>query len=86
MMGMHGTAGWWMWVLMAAGIGGFWLLVWLLVCGVTGEHGPRAAGDGGSVGRADPARLLDERLARGEVDVEDYLDRRGLLPDYSAGR
>lgn len=86
MMGMNGTAGWWMCVLMAAGIAGFWLLAWLLVRDVTGDRPPRVAGDVESPGRPDPARLLDERLARGEVDVDDYLDRRGLLPDYSTSR
>jgi uncharacterized membrane protein len=27
----------------------------------------------------DPRRLLDERLARGEIDAEDYKARRELL-------
>jgi putative membrane protein len=30
-------------------------------------------------GTADPVVLLDQRLARGEIDIEDYRRRRALL-------
>ena len=36
----------------------------------------------GEVGflRRSPQQILDERFARGEVDIEEYTRRRGLLP------
>lgn len=73
-------------MLMIVCVAGFWLAAWLLVRGVTRDRAPRAADSDDAVRRTDPARLLDERLARGEIDLDDYLDRRGLITDYSSRR
>jgi putative membrane protein len=62
---------------------GGWLLLILLVLG--GLLLGRIVMGGGRTGwsatgrRTDPEQILDERFARGEIDEEDYLSRRGLL-------
>lgn len=66
---------WWMWLLMIAGTVGLW---------VTAIAVGRALFRGGPSGQppaagSDPLRLLDERLARGEIGVEDYHRTRNLL-------
>ncbi len=77
---------WWqaglMWLAMAV----FWaLLIWAvyaLVAGITrrpGEPERRSERDGGA------RRILDERLARGEIGTEEYQRLRDLL-DTGPGR
>lgn len=74
----YGSAGW---VPMAFGMVIFWLLViglgiamtWILV-------GGRPGGTTRDV-RRNAQDLLDERLARGELDVEEYRARRRALED-----
>ncbi len=73
-------------MLMVVCVVGFWLAAWLLVRGVTRDRAPHAAHGDDSVTSSDPARLLDERLARGDIDLDDYLDRRGLIADYAPRR
>lgn len=75
--GMGAGIGWWMWVVMGLGTIGFWLLVAYLV---------RTVMDGRSSRRSEvtptgpePLRLLDERLARGEIDLEEYQRIRNAL-------
>ena len=75
--GMGAGVGWWMWVVMGLGTIGFWLLVAYLV---------RTVMDGRFSGRSEmtptgpePLRLLDERLARGEIDREEYQRIRDTL-------
>jgi putative membrane protein len=71
---------WWqaglMWLAMIA----FWaLLIWAiyaLVTGITRRPGP--AGPGGRQ-PSDALRILDERLARGEIDTEEYQRLREVL-------
>ncbi len=83
---------WWqaglMWVAMIA----FWaLLIWAvyaLVTGITrrpGQAGPDQAAPGGRPQPGDARRILDERLARGEIDPEEYQRLRDLL-DGGTGR
>ena len=68
---------WWMWVLMIVGTVGLWALVVVVVRamfqGKTPEtlSSPRAS--------SDPVRLLDDRLARGEINSEEYQRARNLL-------
>jgi putative membrane protein len=77
---------WWqaglMWLAMIA----FWaLLIWAvyaLVTGITRRPG-EPEGHGGQDGAA--RRILGERLARGEIDAEEYQRLRDLL-DGRAGR
>lgn len=78
---------WWqagpMWVAMIA----FWaLLIWAVYAPVTGAtRRPGQAGPGGQPQASDARRILDERLARGEVDTEEYQRLRNLL-DGGTGR
>ena len=78
---------WWqaglMWVAMIA----FWaLLIWAIYALVTGiTRRPDQAGPGGQPPAGDARRILDERLAHGEIDPEEYRRLRDLL-DGGAGR
>jgi putative membrane protein len=57
-------------------------LLWLLVVFVTiaVTRGGRDASRGSEAPTsADPMRLLDQRFARGEIDAEEYQERRALL-------
>ena len=76
-MWWHDGMGWGGWILMTLTMVAFWSLV---VCGLialfrgypdTSAH--RGAGDG------DPMRILDERFARGEIDIEEYHAREHVL-------
>lgn len=72
---------WWqaglMWIAMIA----FWaLLIWAvyaLVSGLNRRPGQEAPDQQGQTG--DAVRILDERLARGEIDVEEYRRLRDVL-------
>lgn len=74
--------------------GGGWWLVALLVLVLIGlvtallvvylVRGGQASGEPGATDRAAPGpglarAILDERLARGDIDPDDYRDRRALL-------
>ncbi len=69
--------GWWMWGLMLLGTIGFWLLVAYIVRTVV--LGRRTNEAPSAQTSAEPLRLLDERLARGEIDVEEYERTRDIL-------
>lgn len=72
--------GWGGWLVMALTMTGFWALV------VVGIMALFRTGDGstrGSAARPDEAlRILDERLARGEIDADEYRARRGVLTSH----
>ena len=66
-----GGVHWWGWLLGFVAMVAFWSLVvwaiWYFVTGLTRrspEEPPQAPGDA--------KRILDERLARGEIDTEEY--------------
>jgi putative membrane protein len=68
-------AEWWGWLPMWLSMIAIWgLLIWGII---------RLAGDRwpGRSHRPAALRTLDERLARGEIDVEEYRRRRALLED-----
>ena len=75
-------AHWWAWLLGALGMVAFWALViwafWFFVTAVT-----RRPED--THGRGDPKQILDERLARGEIDADEYLRLRDLITGDRAG-
>lgn len=82
--GMTYEMGWWMWVLMALGTLGFWVVVAYVVRAVI--HGRSATPPPTATATwtgSEPMRLLDERLARGEVDAEEYQRTRNLLTHAS---
>ena len=72
-----GGVHWWGWLLGAIAMVVFWVVliwaVWYVVTAVLRrpEDRPPAAGD--------PKRILDERLARGEIDADEYRRLRDLL-------
>jgi putative membrane protein len=68
---------WWGWLLGTVGMVAFWgLIIWAVWYFVTGQY-RRPGRDSGSSG--DARRILDERLASGEVDPEEYLRLRDLI-------
>jgi len=64
-----------------AGMGLFWIWPLLVAVGVVllGYAVARARTGTRSEGRDEARRVLDERLARGEIDEEEYLRRRSAL-------
>ncbi|HWJ65111.1 MAG TPA: hypothetical protein VNT31_00395 [Nocardioides sp.] len=67
-------AGWFAWPAMAIGMALFWGVVAVIVIALL-----RGAGSSGSMRRPDARQLLQERLARGEIDVEEYEQRLEAL-------
>lgn len=77
-----GGVHWWGWLLGALVMIAFWgTLIWVVWYFVTaGAHrldGGRLQDD--RLDKADPKRILDERLARGEIDAEEYRKLRDLI-------
>jgi len=72
----HMGDGWWV---MGIGMILFWALVVLgiiwLIRELSGRSGPTA----GSPAAPDPIQVLDRRLAEGEIDVDEYEQRRRAL-------
>jgi putative membrane protein len=71
---------WWqaglMWLAMIA----FWaLLIWAVYALVTGATRRDQPAQGGPPLGGDARRILDERLARGEIDAEEYRRLRDIL-------
>jgi putative membrane protein len=70
--GMH----WWGWLLGSIGMVALWgLIIWGIWYLVTGP--PRQGGQPRTDG--DAKRILDERLARGEISPEEYQRLRDLI-------
>ena len=72
---------WWQAGLMWAGMIAFWgLLIWLVYALFTGAN-RRADHPGNDQEHrgSDALRILDERLARGEIDTEEYRRLRDVL-------
>ncbi|HET7734592.1 MAG TPA: SHOCT domain-containing protein [Nocardioidaceae bacterium] len=81
MMWYGNDPGWGGWLLMTLGMLAFWVLIVAAVIAFVRalrDDGPHHSGP-----VVDPRALLDERFARGEIDAEEYRQRRELL---SAGR
>lgn len=84
-----GGVHWWGWLLGALAMVAFWGVliwaVWYFVTAVTRRpEGHRPQGDrleGDRPGAADPRRILDERLARGDIDADEYRRLRDLLEE-----
>lgn len=81
----HGMSGlWWMgawWLLVAIGIG---VLVYVAVklASRSGDSKPSGGGETAAPGQAKPStarQILEERLARGEIDSDEFRDRMRAL-------
>ncbi len=84
MMWWGSGAGWGSWLFMILGIVGFWALVVVAIIAlIRGVHDDAAVRNGRPAREEDPRQVLDERFARGELDVQDYQERRGLLSQSS---
>ena len=73
-MGWHDDLGWWAWLTMSLGMVIFWgLVVWGIALLLRGR--------GGTLNneRPSPEKILDERLARGEIDEREYRRRLEAL-------
>jgi putative membrane protein len=74
---------WWQVSLMWVGMIVFWgLLIWgiyALISTAVRRPGDREHG-------GDPGRILDARLARGEIDAEEYRRLRDLIGSDASGR
>jgi putative membrane protein len=64
--------GWGGWLMMTLGMGGFWILLIALVVVLLRNGGSR--GD-----NPDAREILEQRLARGEIDVAEYEQRREAM-------
>ncbi|HET6875279.1 MAG TPA: SHOCT domain-containing protein [Acidimicrobiales bacterium] len=79
-----GNVAWWGWLLMSVGMVAFWgfviWAVWAIASGMTRRPGGEPPARGAK-------ELLDERLARGEIDSEEYRHLRDLMAgrDVHAG-
>jgi putative membrane protein len=84
MMFWYGNAGWPFWeiALMWVGMIAFWgLLIWAIYALITSASRRSGAAPRDEEPRGEDARrILDERLARGEIDTEEY----GRLRDVFA--
>lgn len=71
---MDWGAGWW--IVMVLGMVLFWGLVAVAVVWVVRELG---RGGSRTPGREDPLEVLRQRLAEGQISVEEYEERRRVL-------
>lgn len=72
-MWWNNDPGWAGWLMMAIGMGSFWILVAVFVVALTRNVRP-----GGTPG-PDAREILQQRFARGEIDVEEYQTRLDTL-------
>jgi len=78
MMWSNNGMGWGGWIVMTMAMLAFWsLVVFALVVIFRGDRDARS-GPQQSHGR-DPMQILDERFARGEIDVDEYHARQQVL-------
>lgn len=78
----HGEMGSGWWIVMMVGMVAFWAIV---IYGIVWLVQQAARGTRGSE-RTSPRELLDERLARGEIDVEEHARRAAALASSGGAR
>jgi putative membrane protein len=81
MMWYGGGSGWASWILMAVGMVAFWaLIITSIILAVEYLRGSRhSAAPPIAAASMRPEEILNERLARGEIDETEYQDRLTLL-------
>lgn len=81
MMFWYGGWAWWQTGLMWAGMLAFWgLVIWAIYALVTSAiRKPGSPGRGEESRGDDARRILDERLARGEIDTDEHRRLRDVL-------
>jgi putative membrane protein len=80
MNGYYGGVGWGGWLAMALVMLVFWgLVVFAVVAMFRGCTKSSTAPSADPVDPTDPRRILDERLARGDIQVEEYQSRKDAL-------
>lgn len=76
MMWWHNGTGWGGWIVMTLTVVAFWSLVVFGVIAIfRGDRETRAE----RPRQSDPLQILDERFARGEIDIDDYRARQEVL-------
>ena len=73
----HDGVGWGGWIMMTLAMVAFWSLVVFAVVAIF--RTTTSSGSSQRSGNRDPMEILDERFARGEIDAEEYSQRRDLL-------
>ena len=80
MDGYYGSVGWGGWLAMALVMVAFWgLVVFAVVALFRGGANSSNSQSTDPANPADPRRILDERLARGDIQVEEYQARKDAL-------
>jgi putative membrane protein len=79
-----GGVHWWEWLIGLVGMVAFWGLIiyagWYFFTGLTRGNTPAPGPQPGPPAGGPPAKqILDERLARGEIDAEEYRRLRELI-------
>ena len=73
---------WGLWILMIVAMVVFWgALAWIIVTLVRHRGAPAAPAPGSDpkASAGDALRILNERLARGDIDEDEYARRRSLI-------
>jgi putative membrane protein len=89
MMFWHGNGDWAWWqagLMWLAVIAFLALLIWAIYILVTGITRKPGQPDSGEQQHSDAWRILDERLARGEIDDVEYRRLRDILDGGGSGR
>jgi putative membrane protein len=82
MNGYYGNVGWGGWLMMALIMVAFWgLVVYAVVALFRGGATSSRSGSTDPADVKDPRQILDERLARGEIQIEEYQARKDALAD-----
>ena len=77
MMWSHNGMGWGGWIVMTLTMVAFWSLVVFGVIAIF--RGDREARSDQMPRERDPMQILDERFARGEIEIEEYHARQDAL-------
>ena len=78
----NGGTHWGLWIVMIVAMLVFFaILAWAVVSIIRQRDGHSGGGGQGPSGTSgsDALRILDERFARGEIDVDEYTNRRDLI-------